>query len=760
MDPSIFFGRTRQTRQTLKSKQETAIKENENIEVNNYVPKEMVKRPVGARKPKAVTEGKENSAFKETAALRTSRRVVKPVKKSEDAPKGVKGKRNPCNKSLKVLSDGQKDDGISEEGSKNGGTIEEAAPTGPVYRNVCRSDVAGDPNNEYEFSFSSDSSSEKVKKTKKKTTRKKQPTKKTEGVVKWDPSKRPIVLKTKPSKKVLAQTIDTSVKNINQAVKLKLPSNQPSKVACSSKKIIESTVTANRPIPSNSEQLSGAISKVVCSSKKDVESEVTSNCRLLSNSKLLSGTSTPEFTGAQHVSSTPVLRQSSRKILSVAAQSNTSGNRSIESLAAVPDGKGQELPVQSNSLSYAPLSPSMSADIQCASTSTAETPNCVSLNAQTGLKSQPAQVSSRRNYSLPFRQLCIRESPSFREENQLPESPQGSSPGLFGSDQARKLDAITSTPVTRSRKNNTEAVKTSNIVNINEPLSSNSKVTCSPVRTENSVQTENYSCGNLSGIFDDIPRTSVLPTRMFSTHRGTIYIPEGQNVPKRKMPQLSPSKEESSSRVTLVKFPALPASSDVDQCFGFDEMDENITFVPQPTAKNVKNASIRRSPVKKPNLTIKEAQAILRGQCKLASPANITPRSIQTKLTDFVSSTPTSTPARVVPVSNPNVLTPTVVPLFGVDELEKDLPSPFSQPSRRSYDRFRPVKRVAYGDEVHSGDDEDAAEQHDTESSIPVKKKNKSYKRTKKPKETPLDAWANQLASHFDEVEEVQLEME
>ncbi|XP_034249653.1 nascent polypeptide-associated complex subunit alpha, muscle-specific form-like [Thrips palmi] len=735
MDPSLFFGRTRATRQTLKSKQETTIKESENCEVNEDVPKEINKLPAKGRKAKLVTGGKENDAVKEATTKRASKRTQQSVNenKEKDELNAVKVKRKPASKSLKVHFDGD-----SQESPSSGEKRPDAAPSGPVYQNVRRSDVIGDPYNEYDFPLGSDSSPEKTKKKKKKTiTSRTKPVKKAGGVVKWDPSKRPIVVKPKPAKKLAVQAEDLTVTNTTKTAKTKLNSiENPVKAAPLSKAIPPVKVT--HPVEANSQVKA---TPVEANSVKTIPS-------VRANPPLHSAV-TPELNKARHFTSTPVLRHPSSKNVPNTAAPSSTGKSLTQSLPAIPSAKGQALSVPSCSLSsthnesFEPSSPSIMADIPCASTPTNDALNQISLNAQSSSKSQSARLASRSSYLL---QLPVRESPSFGEVLNSPRMP---SPGLIETECARNLDAVTSTPVTRSRRTNGEAGS------LDKPSVSKSKRTCPAVtisdRSEKLLSPRvNDSDGNLSGIFDDIPRTSVLPTRMFSTHRGTIYIPEGQNVPKRNIPELSPSKEQTSSRATVVKF-SDPTSSGLEQCFGFD--NEDVTFVPQPT--NI----VKKPTIKKPNISIPDALAILRGQCKLASPANNTPRSIQTKLTDFVCSTPTSSTARVVAVSNQPVLTPTPVPLFDEDQIDADLRSPFSQPSRRSYDRFRPVKRIACGDEVHSGDEEEQIDES-AEPTIPVKKKSKSYKRTKKPKETQLDAWANQLASHFDEVEQVELQLE
>lgn len=650
MDPSMFFGKTRTTRQTLKSKQQTASKETENCEVNKHVQRENCPPSVKERRAKSVIAGKENDGVEETTSKRTSKRAKQPVKKNEVVLNQVKDKSKPVKRFQKVHFEEQEDD-IPQKSPSRGGNTKDSAPSGPVYQNVRRSDVVGDPLEEYDFPVTSDSSSEKIKK--KKTTRRAKPVKKAGGVVMWDPSKRPIIVKAKPTKKTALQMKELTTTSTNGVAKSKLLTNQPTK-ACSPKKKVEKPGKVNPPVCSNLQLLPGAI--------------------------------TPDLNGAKpFTSSTPVLRQpSSKKVLCVGAASNIAGKQiqpTNESPAAASTVKRmrQELPAPSISMScapnenFGPESPSAIPEIQ--------TPTS---HSQSTLKPQSAQVSSRRCSFLPLPQFSIRESPSFRENSQVLESPHRFSVGSVGAECPRILDAVTSTPVTRSRKNNGEALKSATTVNIDQPSISNAKVSCSPVTFrspsgEIPLSTRNESDRNMSGIFDDMPRTSVIPTRMFSTNRGTIYIPEGQNVLKRKMPELSPAKEQSSSRATVVKF-STPQTSDLEQCFGFEDMDD-FTFVPQRTNNRVNMAFVKKAPVKKPNLSIQEVQAILRGQSKLASPANITPRSVQTKLTDFVSSTPTSTPARTVPVCNGPVLTPTPVPLFDEDKLETDLVSPFSQVS-------------------------------------------------------------------------------
>lgn len=666
MDPSIFFGRTRPTRQTLKSKQETTSKDTENCEVKKDVPRVTRRQQVQNQKPSGTAEkennrktrlgtaGKENEVETEPTTKRTSKRTKQPVKTNDQ--NGVQGNSKPAKKPQKVQFD-EPDDGPSQE-----------SPKGPVYLNVRRSDVMGDPYEEYDFPCGSDSSPEKNSKKKKKAPRKAKPAKKAGGIVMWDPSKRPINVKCKPTKKTAVQ-VNSAVTDTApiKTVKRQLPTSEPSKLTCSSEKTVVNPIKANMPVSSKLQVVPGPTNSnkngTTSVSKGPPLKKAPSVAATSKPVKEVLGATDPGLNGTKCFTSTPVSnRPVLKKVPSVAASSralNASLGTAAAQAPSVPSLVVSHVPDES----CQPMSPSIVADFHCESTPTSSSPNLTSVNARSSLKVTPAQVAARQSSSLPLLKLAVRESPSFGESNEAYNSPLRPSPSISEIEVPKNLDAVTSTPVTRSRKNN-GALK-STAVNFNEPA----------VIRKVSVALENNSDRNLSGIFDDIPRTSVVPTRMFSNHRGTIYIPESQNAPKRKMPEISPIKEQSSSQ--FVESPAPQASLGLEQCFGFEEVDEDAA---RPINNNVNVAKQVRKPfmlARKPSLSIEEAQAILRGHCKLASPASITPKSIQTKLTDFVS----STPARVVPISNKDALTPTPVPLFDEDQLEREFPSPFSQVS-------------------------------------------------------------------------------
>lgn len=740
MDPSIFFGRSRVTRQTSKPKQLSTDKENLKSEVKSV----KKKTTVNQKGSKGTLREVRNEAIPTRRnAVRGASQVGEKSVKSNDAAVVNSEKKVQESKTRKTVR-------FTEDDSNNADTQE--VSSGPVYKNVRRSDVRDDPVDEYAFD-ESDSSSESAAPTKKKRKRQPQKKKSAKSVVKWDPSKKPVVVKpTKPKKSKPNETVVTSV-----------TSNKTTNVKCKGAPSL-----TKEPIPTSEDR--GAHRDKLCSAS-------TKQQLLPSKQKETILKEPPvdtslDFEVDSHFTSTPTTGKAPSRLIT----KHVGGK-----IGAILTPNQKNIVCQTSASvkllnEIQTTSPVCSSPLASCSTSNKTSSTKQTLGKKPDTKSVEAKVANVSSHiestvknklkSTPFRtpvrspcisipSICVRESPSFMETEL--EVPIEASPISCSSLPTKPLSNIPASPVTRSMTSeNCNVLSSTPTPQLAATSSSpnNGSVSLSPAAAEE----PSLQSADISKLFDDLPRTSVIPTRMFSTHRGTIFRPEvDNNVNKRKLPEVSPSKKLAGPRKTTVKFSVPQTSSGLDDCFGFD--DDDSPFIPKsnPIPRHV--MAPEEGKPKKPNLSIQDVQALIRGQLQFVSPSISTPRSIQTKLTDFVSSTP-STRSKQKPTQG--VLTPTPVPLFGEENLDTELTSPFTQLSRRSYDRFRPAKRIACGDEVLSGDeaDENDANQNTTETTgVEIKKKSRSYKKKKKPEEKQLDTWAQQMASHFDEVEDVELEI-
>lgn len=795
MDPSIFFGRSRVTRQTLKPKQQSSQEDDVSSEVK-----------VNNRKgvAKTVAKGnKENNLAKDGAAKGQKRQNAVKNRGQKEAKITVRG----------AAKDGEKTAAKSNVGSKkavgSGKTaskstvksrtvhfeekedesVKQPASSGPVYLNVRRSDVVGDPSDEYEFFSIDENAAPPKKKPRKANASKKTPG--WYGTVKWDPSRKP----------VLGKCINSKPSKAKQVTKQK-SSKESAGIVCKSTKEVTSqnlkktrledpNVQEKTDIKQKSDQPAETNPQTVGKCSREVAGQDLKKAAL-NNPKVLptatSASSSPNFQPGNHVSSTPVSKPA--RVQSKLAVPSTSSCMPLASSSPAnllqkphqstankqPDVRAKDLtadlqvePTLSPCVEVG-FEPSLVGMTETACSTSGSTPACAAVSVASTLRSYnrqsgraQAKVPVRTPSVMPIPVISVRESPSFIEPEPLLEVPMTPSSSLPATVDEDSAEAVVSTPVTRSKSTvKFQALKATPAIEL-EAASSSPKSESSG-RLSNCQEND----GDLSGLFDDIPRDriSVVPSRMFENHRGTIFVPDTERS-KRKLPTLSPCKAQCGSRTTRVNFVVPQSSPGLNDCFGFDDEDNHhstqvTTRARQPPAVVVQAAKQQKAV--KPRLSIQQVQALLRGELRLASPGNVTPRSVQTKLTDFVSSTPTSTPARLVKQTDAVLITPTPVPLFGEEEVDKDLPSPFIQPSRRSYDRFRPAKRIACGDEVHS-DHEDEGEASNAvmqfnDATAPPKKKSRSYKKKKKPEEAQLDVWANEIASHFDEIEEIELQVE
>ncbi|KAK3930053.1 Sororin [Frankliniella fusca] len=755
MDPSIFFGRSRLTRQTTKPKQPSTDKENLKSEVKTV--KQRTKADQKSSKRTLAEVKNEAIPTRRNAARGLPKCSEKAVIIANDIDVSAKEKILTSRTGKKVCFS---EETILEDDAKK---TSNSVASGPVYKNVRRSDVRDDPVDEYAFD-EDDSSSESTAPPKKK--KKRQPQKKNppKNIVKWDPSKKPVLRPTKPSTKSQKSKPKATITT----------ASSPSKTTVKSI-VLGNKATLNSQ-PTGTVKVAASNSDSNCSSlKKHLLSSKMKEPLLIDNP----ADSSMDFQIEHQFTSTPTEGKLSTKLnlekeksikssVEVRALNTVDTPTFRKNLVSILKEKmskpsSVKLSGESGNMSPASSSPFVSCSTTNQSSTSKQTLNkkCDDQTVATRLvESNVKHLQRSTAPSTPVRTppcisvptICVRESPSFMEPEPTLQVPFEDSSIPSSPLQPVVLRTVSSTPVTRSRS----------AVNFNASSSTTHLDKSSPRKKASSsphavAEEPSFNSADLSNLFDDLPRTSVIPTRMFSTHRGTVFIPEGDNVIKRTLPELSPCKEQVSSRATTVKFSVPQSSSGLDDCFGFDN-DDSI-FIPKSDSILARKRVNEQQKPKKPNLSVQEVQALLRGQLQFASPASGTPRSVQTKLTDFVSSTPT-TSIRSKP--NQVILTPTPVPLFGEENLDTDIQSPFNQPSRRSYDRFRPPKRIACGDEVLSDDeaDEKDANQNASESTgVELKKKSRSYRKKKKPEETQLENWARQMELHFKEVENVDLEV-
>ena len=798
LSPAQFFGRSRSraTRQAskpkpLSSSQENLIHEVKSVEKANKTAVKVKEVSVGVNR-----ETRRNVAAKQTGSNRVATRARTASKQNNEnenkKPSKVpsKDKKIPkedsSSKTGQKISKRQTSSKQADTEDKKSGS-EEIAPSGPVYQNVRRSDVVGNPFDEYDFIADENSLPAK----KKRKPRKVNPSRKGVGsknVAGW---KTDFLKNVTKLPKVICpptqQLKERSEVAKCQAKVIRQPTQEPSEKSSvnkvrnlvTSQPLVSSDPGIEDPdsgsLPSTGPQVHIASTKISEESQK-VSSNLKSLTKNLINAPRVGRISSPGSFGAgNQFTSTPVA-MSSAVLQGVAPSVSTPITSRI----------GSKRPAGADSLSSSSIDAKKSLSPAVGpgpSSNSLRTSTPAGASAKAGM---PVAQSHRHQRLTPItlKSINVRESPSFRDPEPVSVSPpQSMSSSLMPATPCARSSALLSVPETHSHAaGSIEKSKTVQPVHFEACEQTPSRVTTSPVVVTGTPAKSAWTSGadeTLSGLFDDIPENCKfsLPARMFVNHQGTIAPLDSEIGCK--LPQLSPENRERVKRATAVKF-LVPESSSVgtantsslQNCFGFDDNDDNeaIISVPKPGPSKVRTftAQSHRNKNEAPsrNLPIQQVHALLMGHTKLSSPGNSskslacsTPRSVQTKLTDFIS-TPSAS-SRPASEGNPNILTPTPVPLFGEELMRDDLPSPFTQLSRRSYDRMKPVKRIACGDEVLSDDEVgDMIEKEVTQVTQVEKKKNKSYRKKKKPQDIQLDNWANELTSHFAEVEDFDLEIE
>lgn len=694
LSPSQFFGRGRVTRQALKPKPLSTTKENVDSEVNTWDRKSR-KGPVKEAEielKNGRTRNLPDKSNEENFSVKRGKRTVDQDIENRKTRKLI-SKNIKISEQKKVKS--KTPTKACDTPDKNKKTVPvQAVPSGPVYRNVRRSDVvgSGDPLEEYDFQFDENSSPVK----KKRKPRKINPSKETIG------SRCNFFKSSKGLSKIKSKGSGNS-----KPVAGKCPENKCPELKEKSGK--SNSIAVRKPEASKCPGSSGAQTHELDQSNNqqppDVDLVDSGACNdVPSNVKCLTKTyhnvptdtrfSSPFFMVENQFTSTPV--PSSSSVISSKAPKSVTPSisrskirglapiRSATSTSSVPS-------ISPRNMYSATISPS-NRQLTC-------TPG----TAKRNLPTAPTTVG-RGLSPITLSSINVRQSPSFKDPEPTSVSPPNSnsmSSSLMPTTPCSKSsEASVPTPLSRSTKvvKLTEAESTPT-VHFAAHSQSLSLVTSSPVPVSETPARPSWTSSHdetFSGLFDDIPQNCKvsLPTRMFTTYRGTIFAPDHENnVTKRKLPQLSPDKADRAPRVTAVKFsvaqPKANAADKLDDCFGFD--DEEDAFVPQPRAGPSKIRATRAQTQKtketqgaQRQLPIQEVQALLMGHTKPSTPGitctnveSCTPRSIQTKLTDFVSSTPVSTPSRPALKQKAALITPTPVPLFGEEQLHDDLPSPF-----------------------------------------------------------------------------------